>query len=463
MKRGYPSSSRGWIAKHLAPSLCFLVVLVAAREGRSQDSEYWTDQFGNRARLLGGAVVGSAVDLSAVFYNPGALALVENPEVLLAGNVFEYTSIHATGGDQNRGVDSSTFRLSPSLFAGELKLGALTGHRLAYSFLTRQKADNRFETRGEFGGEILPPGSSPAFVSGDLLLEQDIGEHWFGVTWAHRAGSRTGIGVTQFLAVRNQRARYQTTIDALSSAGEGAVAIDEHDFDYQHWRLLWKIGVATHLERWQIGVTVTTPSVGLWGSGSLGMNRAVVSAAGEATTVIATTAQQGVSSDFRSPFSIAFGASYPLHATRLHVSAEWFDRVAPFRILDSDPFTGQTSGETISTDFLYTLDPVFNVAFGVEHPFSEALKAYGSFRTDFSGAVPGTTGNVVFSRWDLYHLAAGATFKVNRSEFTAGAIAAFGGATSPIDPGLLLGDAIDSAETRFFRLTFILGFNFSFE
>lgn len=157
-----------------------------------------------------------------------------------------------------------------------------------------------------------------------------------------------------------------------------------------------------------------------------------------------------------------FGASYPLHRTRLHVSAEWFNEVEPFRVLDTRPFTAQTSGETVPTNFVYALDGVFKVAVGVEHPFGERLKAYGSFRTDFSGAVP-ESGNVVLTRWDIYHVAGGASFKVGRSDFTAGAIAALGGATSPLPPGVLLEEVAEGVRWHFFRLTFILGFNFMFE
>jgi hypothetical protein len=443
----------------------FVLLLAATYEVSAQDTNYWTDQFGNRARLLGGAVVGSATDLSALYYNPGALALVPKPEVLLAGNVFAYTNIGVEGGE-NLDAGSSSFRLSPSLFAGELKIGALGGHRLAYSFLTRQDVDNRFSFRRSRGGEEFPAIAGPAFVSGDLRLEQDVSEHWLGVTWAHDVTSRAGLGVTQFLAQRTQNASYRTLIQALGRDDEVAVAVDQRDLRYQHWRLLWKIGLAAELERWKLGLTVTTPSVGLGGSGAAGYDRTVVyQDPGSGESQLATDFQPGVDSDYRSPFSIAFGASYPLRPlgkTRLHFSAEWFDRVEAFRILDTEAFTAQSSGESVPRDLLYALDSVSNVAVGLEHQIGENLKAYGSFRTDFSGASTGAQ-TVAVTRWDLYHVAGGASFKVGRSDFTAGAVAAFGGSNSPLPPDLLLAEVVDEVQSRFFRLTLILGFNFTFE
>ena len=85
----------------------------------AQDTHYWTEQYGNRARLLGGAVIGSSSDLSSVYYNPGRLALVNDPELLLAGNVFEYSIIRLTEEERDNDIKSSRFSLTPSLFAGE--------------------------------------------------------------------------------------------------------------------------------------------------------------------------------------------------------------------------------------------------------------------------------------------------------------------------------------------------------
>jgi len=104
----------------------------------AQDSHYWNIQYGTRSLLLGGSSVGSASDLSAVYYNPGRLALVERPELLLSGTVFELTTVEFTEKDGSRELLSTRFALSPSLVAGELRFGFLGSSRLSYSFLTRQ-------------------------------------------------------------------------------------------------------------------------------------------------------------------------------------------------------------------------------------------------------------------------------------------------------------------------------------
>ena len=37
------------------------------RPAAAQEAHYWSEQFGNRSMLLGGAVIGSVFDLGAVF------------------------------------------------------------------------------------------------------------------------------------------------------------------------------------------------------------------------------------------------------------------------------------------------------------------------------------------------------------------------------------------------------------
>ena len=48
----------------------------------AQDTHYWNNQYGTDAQLLGGVVVGDISDLSAVYYNPGAIALTKGQRLV---------------------------------------------------------------------------------------------------------------------------------------------------------------------------------------------------------------------------------------------------------------------------------------------------------------------------------------------------------------------------------------------
>ena len=174
-------------------SLTTLVVFFIASVATgafAQDAHYWTDQFGNRARLLGGAVVGSTRDLSATYYNPGGLALVPTTEILLAGNVFTYTRYEATA-PNGETLPSSSLILSPSLFAGEIPGQVVGDHRIAYSFLNRQHDNFRLQGRGSASGDSF---GFPdlELIADNRQIEQSLSESWFGVTWSTKRRSAWG-------------------------------------------------------------------------------------------------------------------------------------------------------------------------------------------------------------------------------------------------------------------------------
>ncbi len=429
----------------------------------AQDNHYWTSQFGNRARLLGGAVVGSATDLSAVYYNPGALALVPKPELLLSGTVFQYESFGVANAlGPGADLSDSRFALVPSLFAGEIHFDALGDNRIGYAFLTRQDAEFRVNERADVTD--LLQGSFPglSFASSGVQFETRLREYWFGGSWSRKIGERIGFGVSPFFAVRNQRGRSQSLTQALGRGGEGGIAITNRDFDYYHWRFLLKAGVSTDLGQWKLGFSVTTPSLGLFGSGDSGLD---ISAVGQdvdqngiTTTEITTDFQEGLSSDYQSPFSFAFGAARSFGRSRVHISAEWFDGIGERAILEPEPFVSQSSGATITYDTLYDAESVLNAAFGIEHRFASDLQFYGAFSTDFSAASRESRSNSTFSTWDIYHLSGGSTLAVAGQEITVGVIYSFG--SSDIGENEL--GLSPNLGMSYKRLTFVLGVGFIF-
>ena len=58
--------------------------------------------------------------------------------------------------------------------------------------------------------------------------------------------------------------------------GDQAIAVAGRDFDYQYWRMLFKGSVAAEWQHWNLGVTATFPSIGLFGSGSRSVDRSFV-------------------------------------------------------------------------------------------------------------------------------------------------------------------------------------------
>jgi len=455
---------------------CFVTMLVVAlfalatpTESLAQDTHYWANQIGNRARLLAGAVVGSPGDLSAVYYNPGGLALSHRAELVLAGLGVELSTIKGSHPDiPDRELEYRSASLAPGMFAGEIPLGAESKHRFAYSALTRFDVD-----MGMGAYSQLPDGAieipNVAFLSNRLTLDAKLSEYWGGGTWAYQVQPSIGIGVSTFVVVRNQSAAYGDFSQALTTNNKALASVSDSEYSYQHWRLILKLGIAGETDNWAYGLTVTSAGIGIGGSGDryLSLTRVgqMLDVQGNPITDIASTAQRDVTAKYRSPLSVGFGVSRAFNNIVLHAAGEFFAPVGEYVVVDSQPFESQTSGETIPTAVIDEADGVFNVAIGVEQIFNEGLKAYVGFHTDFSAATENPAANLTYSQWDLYHIGGGATFNAMSTDFTLGVVAAFGNSVvqrelnqtfPPV--GLPSG-----TEMSIQRITFILGFNFGFD
>jgi hypothetical protein len=431
----------------------------------AQDSHWWTNQYGNRARLLGGAVIGSSRDLSAVYYNPGGLAVVDEPDALLTGYVFELDNIKYS--DillMDTELSSTRFDAVAGLIAGQLPFNFLGDNRLAYSYLTRHNLEYRFNTGG-----VVPELSNPELsdvgpVSVALQYETRLREYWGGLTWS-TPFDRYGVGISLFVANRSQRLRYGTSLTAAVEDAGVATLNSNRSYDYYDWRLLSKIGLSTSFDRWNVGLTITTPSLHLFGSGDIAYETVGIFPEYETVT---NSFQAGLSTGYASSWAVAAGGEYIGDGWKAHVALEWFDRV-DVTVLDAQPFQSQTDSTlVVDPDVTNVMKSLVNVAFGYEHTFSDTYSGYATFYTDWTGSEIDDGAVTTTTPWDLWTFGAGAIFAIGRSEFTAGLTYKFGGKENIGEVDLIPGDDLDEnlltgdADGRFWRLTLVLGFRLEF-
>jgi len=439
--------------------------LLFAGPATAQDSQWWTNQYGNRARLLGGAVIGSARDLSAVYYNPGGLAIVDQPDALLTGFVFEldnikYSNVLVEGSE----FSNTRFDAVAGLIAGQIPLGFLGESNLAYSYLTRHNLEYRFNGGGTIPGDSIPELEGIASASAALTYETRLRETWAGLTWAAPIHERLGLGISTFVAIRSQRLRYGTE---FSTVGDTSVAsvFSQRSYDYYNWRLLWKVGFATSFDRWNVGATITTPSLRLFGSGDISYQDIAILPDLESVT---TGFERDIPSRYTSSWAIGAGGEYVGDDWKAHVAAEWFDRM-DITILDAHPFPSRTdSTRVVDPDVTNVMQGLVNLALGFERKFSDTYTGYLTAFTDFTGSTRGDGAVTTTTPWNLWTVGAGASFTVGRSDFTVGLTYKFGGRDDLRGYGLIPDDDRDdlilSESTRgsFWRLGLVLGFNLAF-
>src|SRR6185295_15316547 len=76
-------------------TLFLAMVSSGATLARGQDTHYWSIQYGPVGQLVGGQLIGGATDLSATYYNPGALALRNESSYLLSTESFQLETLSA--------------------------------------------------------------------------------------------------------------------------------------------------------------------------------------------------------------------------------------------------------------------------------------------------------------------------------------------------------------------------------
>ncbi len=445
-----------------------IMITLSAPVLHGQETNLWNQQYGTRSTLLGGAVIGSVSDLSATYYNPGALALFKEASLLLSAKGYEYSQQVIEGGaGDGRDLTSSSIKPLPDLVASSLPFDWLGEQSLAFSILVRKRADIDLQTRGP-----VTPLTTGGQAAAELIFVNNLSEFWGGLTWSTLLNENIGFGVTTYLAIRDQDRRTQLFSEELEQTGEVASSIYINDFTYIHYRLLWKAGIGAKFDPLTIGATITTPGVGVTGSGSALANFASsgfdYDGDGQEDDVLTVSYKDDLTADYHSSWSYGLGGSYRIGNGRIHLSGEFIDGVERFELLGTGEFVSQSSGDTVSSNLTHETKDIFNYAIGVEYKFGEVTSGYASYSTDFAAAVQGSTSTLSIVNYDVSHLAAGVAFRVARWDLVVGAVYAFGrdklgNAVTPLseDASSELIDRLEGSEVVFKRIRLLFGFSFA--
>lgn len=423
-----------------------LLTIFVCQQGFTQDSHYWTYQYGTRAFLLGGMVIGSVLDISGIYYNPGGLSLLEDPETLLASKAFHWPhySFENLGGSGKK-ITTSKFDTAPGIVAGLVKFPWLKDHRIGYSILTRQSVDIRLAGSLITTGDAIPDYPGEESIVTDFYLSEYLSEPWWGLTWAYKFNDTVGVGISNYFTFRSHRANYQTFGQIFTPDGNLTMFLDALSYDYQNYRLLWKVGLALDFGRFNLGLTLTTPSIELYGKGAARINKTLtgqdIDEDGTRDDIVIADYQDGLDSDYPTPLALGVGATYTIAITRmgtmnLYASAEWYAAVDKFVVINTDEFVGQSDGVIYRNEITHELDDVLNFGLGIEHILNKSITFYGSIRTDFSAKKPGSDTTLTVTDWDLYHFMVGTTFRFKKTQWTLGLGYSWGSREKKKDPSI---------------------------
>ena len=468
---------------HSLPLLATLFLCTAGGLS-AQDTHYWTHQYGARSALLGGAVIAGCDDTGAGYYNPGRLGFISNPQLSASADLYQIDnlSIENGAGDGTK-INSTQVRIVPLLASGIFLFEGAPRHAFGFNIISRQYWSASGSARREARENVIADSRSPGDEDyhGQLNIDVSLQEYWAGLTYSCRFHRYLSFGITHFGCVRLEDLGFQITTRAVGTPLTLHGADNIINLNYYNVRTLWKMGFAFDIGWLKAGITLTTPSINLFGSGTVAGNNTIIdldtdgNGTGESFAI--DDRQDGLNAQFRSPLSLGFGLEYcaPTY-TRICASMEWFLPTGEYAVMrpkHKDAAVGLPGAFDARKQF-QVLDQrrgALNVAVGLQQKFTESISGILSFRTDFTvkkeidslGFAIGATG------WNLFHIATGLTFRLDRSEFSAGAQFSIGGGafnqpvnfTNVRENKGLVGDT-EKVSQGYFSAALILGYTYYF-
>ena len=423
---------------------CCVTALCLVGPAAAQDNHYWSNQFGSRSALMGGAVVGGVRDTSAGCYNPGALGFIDNPSLSVSGNAYQYQTIEIRNGiGFAEDLKSDRIQAVPTLLSGIMKFENAPDHTLGYSVISKTNFAAKFTGRIEGFGDIIPEDRSPGeeeFI-GQVSDDTDTREIWFGGSYAYKISENISVGGSVFIPVRNQNGNSTYVARTISSDSDVTSVTGLTSTDYYNIRALGKFGAAADFSPLRVGLTFTTPSLDITGDGEVSRDLTATNIAAEGTdpfSFVANDRQDGLDAEYESPLSVALGADFTIEesGTTIAFAVEYFDSTDAYGVISPEdrPFLRPSDAETgfSSADFLRvysSADEVVNFSIGVEQEITKNTKGYLSFRSDMSSRednVEQAGIDPTIASYDLYHVTAGGAYRTERSEIAFGLMYSFG-------------------------------------
>jgi hypothetical protein len=407
--------------------IILIIVLLFLQPTFAQDTQYWTEQYGTKSFYLGGAVIGSMLDLSATFYNPGAIAMMENPEILTGSKSLTLTSFKfKDGAGKGYNLESLRGDAPPDLFAGLFTFGHSPQDRLVYSIIVRKRIHFRVSSSADDLRDITTGGVGNDKYFGMTQIVWDVNETWIGLTYSKILSKNIGLGITQYISYFSLYSNYDINSQALM---ENNLVVSTHldqFVDSYNIKTLSKLGLFFDYSPLTAGLTITIPSINIFGFGKYYSNNLSINQDNHKKDYMDSYYFEDLKTRYPSSWTIGIGTSYDLGSSKIHFSVEWFAAVKPFNHMNIPNITNKTTGKDENISLTQEYKSVTNAGIGWQHIFNNHFSLFGGATTNFTTTPPGSIKDISLSNWNIYQMTAGTVFTYKRIKMNTGIRYSFG-------------------------------------
>jgi len=456
-----------------------------------QENHYWFHNFGAVSSLKGGIDVGGIRNVSAAYYNPGALAFIDGEYFEGQADVVsvDVLNIENAGGDL---VDLEYFTgdISPSMIAYLKRSKKNPRFTYVFGAMTRYNSNLSFIIEHEQLGNYLSPATREDVFQGQLRYDNRIRESWVMGSAAYKITDKIGVGLGAYFFIRTQDYFNSYVASAfpkedLESPDGLFTAIastnEEQKFNARVMGFIFKPAINIDLDEFKMGLTLTTPSISLGLLNNYAYRSQSSILPDEDILLKLSDSHDRFSGVYKTPFSANIGAEYDFGKLLIGFSMEWFAKIDPYEMIKPNDKSESPEYPTApSEDYAIPMmanKSITNFGFSVKYEIKDWISYIGSFRTDmnyFDDEALNRYDQFVpsFTYWDLIHITSGIKMSNKRLDLTVGLDYANGSSendpqfvsmTSATQANYLLGDIQNNTSTQYHNFSFTIGINLNIE
>ncbi|WP_153798728.1 hypothetical protein [Foetidibacter luteolus] len=414
-----------------------------------QDANYWNSNYGPGAFFTPGAVVAYNKDSGVFFFNPALMGLSTKSSTTISANIYQLSNTKIKDGvGTGKDLLASNTAIVPLMVSGSISIRGKKPFTVGYALMNQPVVNYITSQRLDAQKNVLDDSYSPGneFFIGQYSeqnrITQTTGILSFGIKLSERWAA--GLSIEGMLHKQNYDVGYSAR--AIVNAPDSIFPplssfVVNYMATYVNVNMRFKAGVAYNEGRHHAGLTVSTPTLRIAGTGTL-LSDIVISnirsvPANINISLLANARQENLTSRHRMPVSIAGGYAFDFNnGGQIYFAAEYFNRLKDYNVLSPRgdyfirPDTGENNKNTTSQLRLRdSRKAITNFAIGLALPVKQNVMGYVSARTDFNyDNLPydeeGYTPNI--SSWNIYHMQLGVNVKKRKFNLRTGLLLSYG-------------------------------------